>query len=622
MQPRKLKCGIVRFPYSGNGGCPSEHPDIGTWLAANIPKIKADPRTEDVIWRQSYADTPITMTRNKALLMARNAGVDVLLMLDSDQNPDLYLGSDPEAKPFWDSSFEFLYNHYDRGPCIVAAPYCGPCPHPVKGGGENIYIFRWEYTGNDPQLRSSKLEQFTRNEAAGMAGIMEVAALPTGMCMIDMRVLDRLTPPWFSYEWEDKYEAEKSTTEDVFFTRNCSMLGMQQYCNWDAWAGHSKPAVVGKPVSITVDHIRQEFIDAVLEGRRSDEHVVELNPGQSPAQIAADLGGKPLQEDSGEEAEEVPARSSELDTIRVLAGVSEDIKQMGLRLAPRKDHGRPIRWGHMTRPEDLEALKELVKTVTGELAGKPLNILEVGSWTGESALAMVETVRGIIGLRSTKIHCVDTWEGTPGDHTAVLCEALGGPNVLYECFAANVGELLDDVIIPHRKRSLELAKSWNTFRWGKLDLVFLDGDHSYDHVRADIQAWLPHLRGGGIIAGHDYGIVLKGTTTPRFPGVKRAVDELGGCEVKGTVWWKRVDQHTGLYADLGDAIYGAPSKASKVERPMQEDGHDHGPLEANMGDQHTQGLDLEYGISPIVPAVQAIQDIQKLADAQIVAARG
>ena len=37
-----------------------------------------------------------------------------------------------------------------------------------------------------------------------------------------------------------------------------------------------------------------------------------------------------------------------------------------------------------------------------------------------------------------------------------------------------------------------------------LDCVFLDGDHSFDGCTADIDAWMPAVRPGGLLAGHDY----------------------------------------------------------------------------------------------------------------------
>ncbi len=49
------------------------------------------------------------------------------------------------------------------------------------------------------------------------------------------------------------------------------------------------------------------------------------------------------------------------------------------------------------------------------------------------------------------------------------------------------------------------------------DLVFIDADHSEDAVRIDLRAWLPKVKTGGVISGHDYG-------SHNHPGVKTAVD--------------------------------------------------------------------------------------------------
>jgi predicted O-methyltransferase YrrM len=73
-----------------------------------------------------------------------------------------------------------------------------------------------------------------------------------------------------------------------------------------------------------------------------------------------------------------------------------------------------------------------------------------------------------------------------------------------------------------------------------LDLVFLDGDHSYSSVRADIDAWLPKVRKGGVLSGHDYNNTAK--YGDYFKGVDRAVDEaFPKANIEPDyVWWTRV----------------------------------------------------------------------------------
>jgi len=72
---------------------------------------------------------------------------------------------------------------------------------------------------------------------------------------------------------------------------------------------------------------------------------------------------------------------------------------------------------------------------------------------------------------------------------------------------------------------------------GSLDLVFIDGTHTYDEVWQDITAWWPKLKSGcgSIMSGHDY--------SRKFRGLKQAVNEWAeenGHELgflPNRVWW-------------------------------------------------------------------------------------
>lgn len=64
--------------------------------------------------------------------------------------------------------------------------------------------------------------------------------------------------------------------------------------------------------------------------------------------------------------------------------------------------------------------------------------------------------------------------------------------------------------------SVEAAKD---FEDGELDAVYIDANHRFEFVVADIHAWLPKLKKGGIISGHDYSKIKPPTNTHVYEAV-------------------------------------------------------------------------------------------------------
>lgn len=80
-------------------------------------------------------------------------------------------------------------------------------------------------------------------------------------------------------------------------------------------------------------------------------------------------------------------------------------------------------------------------------------------------------------------------------------------------------DLRDDPEVPYtdfiRGDSVVVARMWSDKN--RINVLFIDGDHSYEGCKADINAWYPHMAKDGVMLFHDHD----GTS----PGVVKAVAE-------------------------------------------------------------------------------------------------
>lgn len=140
-------------------------------------------------------------------------------------------------------------------------------------------------------------------------------------------------------------------------------------------------------------------------------------------------------------------------------------------------------WGDLRIP-DLEAVYVA--------AGRPRSVLEIGCFRGVSTEFWL--------LHCARVVAVDPWED-PGIHRQFQQRCGGYPAL--EKIRGTSPTAIADLAPP------------------SFDLVYIDGDHSYEAVLLDVRAAIGLVRDGGFIGGHDY----EGSATP---GVKMAVEELLG----------------------------------------------------------------------------------------------
>lgn len=118
-------------------------------------------------------------------------------------------------------------------------------------------------------------------------------------------------------------------------------------------------------------------------------------------------------------------------------------------------------------------------------------VVEIGSYVGASACCIGAAMKKS-GFGS--VFCIDTWNND------AMTE---GSRDTYTEFLKNT-ESFADFLIPVRGFSTEVVDQIS-IKTNHVDMLFIDGDHSYDGVKADWDAYKRFLKAGSIVVFHDWG---------------------------------------------------------------------------------------------------------------------
>lgn len=146
---------------------------------------------------------------------------------------------------------------------------------------------------------------------------------------------------------------------------------------------------------------------------------------------------------------------------------------------------------------------------------KPEVCVEIGSAQGRSACFMGAALRanGRGKLYAIDPHMPTNWNDAPA--------VVSLPTMQANLKSADVENYVEIV----RETSDKALDAWSR----KIDLIFIDGDHSYDGVRSDWEKSLPHLHSRSIVVFHDTGWIvderIKAQLHPDM-GVPQLVEEL------------------------------------------------------------------------------------------------
>lgn len=141
---------------------------------------------------------------------------------------------------------------------------------------------------------------------------------------------------------------------------------------------------------------------------------------------------------------------------------------------------------------------------------QPPIAVEIGSWLGGSTQ--------IFMAYAARLYCVDHWRGDGNVYPGDFPGNLMNPWERFRSFVEVVGDNFLTTVFP----CVGDSKLWCTVWNRPIDFLYIDGDHSYKGVQADILGWAPYVKAGGTILGHDYEV----EPGCMFPGVAKAVDEI------------------------------------------------------------------------------------------------
>ncbi len=141
------------------------------------------------------------------------------------------------------------------------------------------------------------------------------------------------------------------------------------------------------------------------------------------------------------------------------------------------------------------------------------SIVELGCWKGKTTFVLASACPGMVWA-------VDTWSGSsnPDDPTH--------QSYCWEVFPEFQRNMLGWSVVPIVCDSTEAARLFDDH---SVDMVFVDADHTYPKVLADLKAWLPKVT--KLFCGHDAD----------FPAVRAAVIEVVGLDaiVEGSSVWRK-----------------------------------------------------------------------------------
>ncbi len=150
--------------------------------------------------------------------------------------------------------------------------------------------------------------------------------------------------------------------------------------------------------------------------------------------------------------------------------------------------------------------------------------VEIGCWFGLSTTIMAKYIQE--SGKNIKFYTVDIFKGS--DYSEYLINTMG-KYTGEEQWSEYSNYIREQGVEPYiQTLKMTSVEASELFEDKSIDFVFIDGDHNYEAIKKDIESWLPKIKTGGVMAGHDYNAHT----------VYRAVNEAFPSElyIFGTCW--------------------------------------------------------------------------------------
>lgn len=201
-------------------------------------------------------------------------------------------------------------------------------------------------------------------------------------------------------------------------------------------------------------------------------------------------------------------------------------------------------------------------------------VLSVGAWHGRSSRFIADNLP-----EGVQLWDIDSFLGSSGEPEMHGTAHWDRGDHAFQWYFCNLAEHIEKGrVVPVRMWSENAATTLGHLiekeELDKFSLLFIDGDHSDEGIRKDVEAWLPLLKDGGLICGHDYykesegphWVHVRQYVEAKFPDVQKAATSL---------WWTRKSQSVDerLSYQINEAhcdLDSNPEYAAVVEHSQRE----------------------------------------------------